>query len=235
MALTLCIDDILAVSPSGRPSEKEPWATQSEGPQDRLLWEIIHSFTKQQCASSFPPWQGWDKSIPTGEIESATLSSYHNEAKACAQSYQDFIQGAIAASHQLHFNDYLNAILENGVPNSSRIISRLQNLLEMAKDDELGNPMPINIDSLGSMTKFLISSCIQRYPDIALSRDGMCFVEWYTSPYQSLSLLFLSDGTARALWTNQPDKTVPRSDHTIATRNMDNMITFLKRVEALPE
>ncbi len=159
--------------------------------------------------------------------------------KIYKEYFDQWIRGVIIydalPGYQQQFRDYLDTLMENAVPNYNRIIYRLNSLLEMATEDELDNPTPVNIESIGLMVEFFVLAKIRRYPDIALTEDGLVFVEWYDSPNSLLSLLFIPGGNVR-LHCLRPSDELPKTvDRLSATKGINSMVKLLEDLNAFSD
>jgi hypothetical protein len=235
--MSICIDDIFGTSPSSLAGGAWLGELRSAGIKDRLTTEALNLIEESRFARNLPQTQTGTAEPPQYySLETAGVSHelLAEIAKAYAALCQNSIRGAVTYDQRQRFRECLDAFLEHGIPNDRRIVSRLQSLLEMSSEDEPENPAPINVDSLDSMVEFLARARIQRYPDISLSPDGLVFLEWYDSPEQTLSLLFLPDGSARLLWTRRIKEAIPRRDRVSATMGIAPLVSFLKHNNALP-
>jgi len=157
-----------------------------------------------------------------------------NLGRVYANSWQSSIRGPLAYEQRRRFSDQLSVLVESGIPNSKRIVTRLQNLLEMAMEEDPENPTPIDLDSLGTMVEFFTKTHPKRYPDIALSPDGLLFVEWWDTPDKLLSLLFLPDGNAKLLLIQQNESKGPKKERVSALKGIESLISFLYLIRAFP-
>lgn len=100
---------------------------------------------------------------------------------------------------------------ELGVPFAERLSSRLEFLMEVAKEEE-PEEVAISPESLRNFVSFLQSTVNLNYPDIMLSPSKNIRVQWRTAPNRHFVVEFMPIGDAQFVIfspdPNYPEKTV---------------------------